>query len=123
MEESRVPEQNRRVMVAIDDSEESFYTLNWALDNVFKNGQSHHSHEEEEEEHNSRWPKKSFLKRCKCACKRWLKQKLWFWKGIPRTKFVKLLRKCALILLLWAVVGLATLQGFGSKIFLSPTSS
>nr|GLL46772.1 uncharacterized protein LOC109174370 isoform X3 [Ipomoea trifida] len=45
---STAPEQNRRVMVAMDDSEESFYALNWALDNVFKNGPSH---EEEEEEH------------------------------------------------------------------------
>ncbi|GLT36029.1 hypothetical protein SLA2020_104340 [Shorea laevis] len=26
-----------RVMVAIDDSEESFYALNWALDNLFRN--------------------------------------------------------------------------------------
>ncbi|XP_019179149.1 PREDICTED: uncharacterized protein LOC109174370 isoform X2 [Ipomoea nil] len=48
MEESTVPEQNRRVMIAIDDSEESFYALNWALDNVFKNRPSHHSHEEEQ---------------------------------------------------------------------------
>nr|GMD93582.1 universal stress protein A-like protein [Ipomoea batatas] len=32
---STAPEQNRRVMVAMDDSEESFYALNWALENPF----------------------------------------------------------------------------------------
>lgn len=56
MEATAVPsesEQNRRklffrVMVAIDDSEESFHALKWALDNVFKNGPS-----DEEEEHSA----------------------------------------------------------------------
>ncbi|KAL8517567.1 hypothetical protein ACS0TY_015721 [Phlomoides rotata] len=30
-----------RVMVAIDDSEESFYSLQWVLDNLFGSGSDH----------------------------------------------------------------------------------